>query len=180
MRRLFFRRTAFPGRPDGLGRPSYSCIAMRRRWAVCLLLAFLSGCGRRPPYAGRSVAELQAMLDDPSPTVQAQAAYGLSLHHAKARPALPALTRTLRSPDALVRQQSALALGEIGAEAEEAVPALIEALHDAEWSVRRQAALALGQIGPPARAAEKELVHCQRDHNSLVRKAAGQALAKIK
>ncbi len=151
---------------------------MHRRLAIGLLLALLCGCGRKPPYEGRSVAELEAMLSDPSPTVQAQAAYGLSRHRAEARPALPALTRALHSPNGLVRQQSALALGEIGAE--EAVPGLIEALRDSDWSVRRQAALALGQIGPPALAAEKELARCQRDRSSLVRKAAEKALAKIK
>ena len=119
------------------------------------MLALLLGCGSKPPYQGRSVAELEAMLNDPNPKVQVQAAYGLSLHGAEARPALPALTRRLHAPDALVRQQAALALGEMGAEAEEAVPGLIEALGDAEWSVRRQAAVALGKIGPPARAASR-------------------------
>jgi HEAT repeat protein len=148
--------------------------------AVWLLLVFLLGCGHKPPYEGRSVAELERMLKDRNPTVQAQAAYGLSRHGAEARAALPALTRALHSPHALVRQQAALALGEMGAEAEEAVPALIEALHDEEWSVRRQAATALGKIGAPAHAAAAELLRCQRDAHSLVRKAAAQALAKIK
>ncbi len=151
---------------------------MPPRRAIWLLLGLLLGCGHRPPYEGRSVAELEHMLDDPNPTVQAQAAYGLSRHGAESRPALPALTRALRSPDALVRQQTALALGEMGAE--EAVPALIEALRDSEWSVRRQAAVALGKIGPPAHDAEPELVRCQRDNNLTVRKAATEALTKIK
>jgi hypothetical protein len=146
-------------------------------WA--LALALLGGCGRgKPAYEGKSVAELERMLDDPSPTVQAQGAFGLARHGAEARPAAPALRRALKSPDALVRQQAAVALGQVGAE--EAVPALAEALRDPEWAVRRQAAVALGQVGPPARAAEAALRRCERDPNTVVRKAAREALGKIK
>jgi HEAT repeat protein len=150
-----------------------------RALGLALAVALLAGCGRgKPPYEGKSVAELERMLDDPSPTVQAQGAFGLGRHGAEARPAAPALVRALKSPDALVRQQAAVALGQVGAE--EAVPALAEALRDAEWSVRRQAAVALGQIGPPARSAEAGLRKCERDPNTVVRKAAREALGKIK
>lgn len=151
---------------------------MRRRAAIGLLLALLLGCGRKPPYEGRSIAELEAMLNDPNPTVQVQGAFGLSQHGAEARPALPALARALRSSNGLVRQQAARALGEIGAE--DAVPALMAALRDEEWSVRRQSAIALGKIGPAAQAAEPDLIRCQRDAHNLVRKAATQSLAQIK
>jgi hypothetical protein len=51
-----------------------------------LLAVLLLGCGRKP-YEGRSVAELEAMLNDPNPTVQAQGAFGLSRHGAEAAPA---------------------------------------------------------------------------------------------
>jgi hypothetical protein len=152
---------------------------MRRRPTVWLLLALVPlGCSRKPPYEGRSVVELERMLDDPDPTVQAQGAFGLSRHGAEARPALPALTRALTSPNALVRQQAALALGETGSA--EAVPELTAALRDAEWAVRRQAAVALGQIGPPAATAEPELRRCRNDRSTIVRKAAAEALSKIK
>jgi HEAT repeat protein len=151
---------------------------MRRVQTCGLLLAVLMlGCGRKP-YEGRSVAELEAMLNDPNPTVQAQGAFGLSRHGEAAAPALLALKRALSYQNALVRQQAARALGEIGAK--DAVPALIKVLRDEEWSVRRQAAVALGKIGPAAHSAEPELVRSQRDANSLVRKAATQALAQIK
>jgi HEAT repeat protein len=156
---------------------------MRRRLAKCLLLlGFVlgSGCGHKPPYEGRSVAELEKMLADPSPTVRVQGAHGLSLHGAEARPAVTALAKALQSPDGLLRMQAALALEKIGPSAREAVPDLIAALNDSEWSVRRQAVLALGQIGPDARAAIPELQRLQRgDPNGLVRKAVEQALPKI-
>ena len=43
--------------------------------AGILLLAFLPlGCGRKPLHEGRDVAELEGLLQDPNPTVQAQAA----------------------------------------------------------------------------------------------------------
>jgi HEAT repeat protein len=146
-------------------------------WALAVLL--LTGCGRgRPPYEGKSVAELERMLEGPDPAAQVQGAFGLGRLGAAARPAAPALMRALKSPDALVRQQAAGALGQVGAE--EAVPALAEALRDAEWSVRRQAAVALGQLGSPARAAEAALRKCERDPNALVRKAAREALGKTK
>ena len=149
----------------------------RRLTGPLLILALAAGCGHKPPYEGRSGAELRRMLADANPAVRVQGAQGLSLHGAEARPAVPELTQALQSPDALLRAQSALALGAIGPDARDAVPALTTALADPEWSVRRQAALALGRIGPDARAAAPALRRLQReDPNGLVRKAAEQAL----
>ena len=148
-------------------------------WLAAILLIAV-GCGHKPPYEGRSVAELQKMLDDPNPTVRVQGAQGLSLHGPEARPAVPALIKTLQSSDPLLRMQSALALGAVGPDAREAVPALTTALDDPEWSVRRQAAVALGQIGPDARPAAPTLHRMQQsDPNGLVRKAVEQALPKV-
>jgi HEAT repeat protein len=156
-------------------------MARARTWPwLAAVLVFVAGCGHKPPYEGRSVADLQKMLDDPNPTVRVQGAQGLSLHGPEARPAVPALIKTLQSPDALLRTQSALALGAVGPDAREAVPALTAALDDPEWSVRRQAALALGQIGPGARPAAPTLHRLQQsDPNGLVRKAVEQALPKV-
>jgi HEAT repeat protein len=156
---------------------------MRRRLAkgfLPLLLVLAFGCSHKPPYEGRSVAELEKMLADPNQAVRVQGAHGLSLHGAEARPAVPALMKALQSSDALLRMQAALALEKIGPDARDAVPDLIAALDDSEWSVRRQAALALGQIGPDARPALPALQRLQRgDPNGLVRKAVEQALPKI-
>ncbi len=156
---------------------------MRRRTAEgFLLLLFIlgPGCSHKPPYEGRSVAELEKMLADPSQAVRVQGAHGLSLHGAAALPAVPALAKALQSSDGLLRMQAALALEKIGPDARDAVPDLIAALNDPEWSVRRQAVLALGQIGRDARLAVPALRRLQHgDPNGLVRKAVEQALPKI-
>ncbi len=122
---------------------------MRPRAMVWLPLALLllMGCGRKPPYEGRSVAELERMLDDSNPTVQMQGAFGLSKHGAEARPAIPARSVRCNRPIRCCASRRRLALGQIGAADGEAVPALAAALRDPEWTVRRQAAVALGRSG---------------------------------
>ena len=122
-----------------------------RRWLLALGFALALGCSHKPPYEGRSVAELEKMLASPAPAVRIQGAYGLGLHGPEAKPAVSALVHALCSPDALLRTQAALALGKIGPDARDAVPQLIVALNDSEWSVRRQSVVALGQIGADAR-----------------------------
>ena len=152
----------------------------RRRAGLWLAAVLALGCAHKPPYEGRSVAELERMLDDSNPTVRVQGAQGLSEHGAEARPAVPALAKALQSSDALLRQHAALALGAIGPDARDAVPALTTSLDDPEWSIRRQAVLALGQIGSAARSAVDALHRLRAgDPNSLVRRAVEQALPKI-
>jgi HEAT repeat protein len=146
----------------------------------CLLLVSLTvGCGHKPPYEGKSVAQLERMLKDGDADAQSQAAYGLSLHGPDAAEAVPALADALASPHTLVRQNSALALGRIGPTARAAVPPLTDVLRDPEWTVRRQAALALGEIGADAVAAVPTLQRLTKDPDRLVRKAAQEALAKV-
>jgi HEAT repeat protein len=140
---------------------------------------FFSACRAKAPYEGKGVAELEQMLRDPKPTVQAQGAYGLSRLGPEARSAVPSLVAALKK-DSLVRQNAALALGQIGPDARAAVPALGDALGDSEWAVRRQAAIALGHIGPDARPAIPALQKVSRDPDPLVRKAAQQALKQIR
>lgn len=147
-------------------------------YRIALAALLLMGCNRKPPYQGRSVADLERMLADSKSSVQAQGAFGLGLLGEKAKPAVPALVRALGSPDTLVRQQAASSLGQIGDV--EAVPALVSALGDKEWTIRRQAAVALGAIGPPARGAETALRKCERDAHAPVRKAAAEALARVR
>ena len=153
---------------------------MRRstRLVMLLLLVFLSACRAKPPYEGKSAAELEQMLRGPNPAAQAQGAFGLSRLGPEARAAVPALIAALKK-DRLVRKNAALALGQIGPGARDAVPALSEALGDSEWAVRRQAALALGQIGPEARKAIPALQKVSRDPDPLVRQSAQKALKQI-
>jgi HEAT repeat protein len=173
----YYRKRRLPGRQLEKG------ILMTGKASILLaLLLVLSGCSSRKaaPYEGKSVAQLERMLHDPSTDVQIQGAVGLSLHGAEAKPAVPSLIPLLHSEQALVRQNAAAALTSIGPDADEAVPALTEALADPEWSVRRQAAMALGEIGAPARSAAPALKRLQSDPNTLVRKAAAAALMRVR
>jgi HEAT repeat protein len=146
-----------------------------RTW--CLLAAILAtSCGTKPPYEGKSVAQLEAMLRSPDPTTQVQGAYGLSRLGPGASPAVPALVEVLHGGNSLVRQNAALALGKIGPDARAAVPELVRMLRDPDWLLRRQAAIALGEIGPDD-AAAAELKRLKRDLPA-VRHAAEDALAK--
>jgi HEAT repeat protein len=148
---------------------------IRPAWA--LVLAGTVSCGTRSPYEGKSVAELEQMLEDASPAVQAQGALGLSRLGSEAKDAVPALLNTLTRPNALVREHAALALGRIGSP--EALPGLIRALRDPEWTVRRHAALALGRIGAATPAVRQALEELQGDQEPLVRQAAEEALRQF-
>jgi HEAT repeat protein len=156
-------------------------IDMRLHGWLLTATALAVGCGTPAlPHEGKSVAQLERMLQDADPAVQAQGALGLSEHGPAAKGATPALAELLRSPHSVVRQNAALALGKIGPEARAAVPALTQALDDADWPVRRHAATALGEIGPDARDALSALDKHARDPDPLVRKAVQAARAKIR
>jgi HEAT repeat protein len=93
------------------------------------LLLVVAACRSRPPYEGKSVAELERMLGDPDPAVQVQGAFGLGQRGKEAAAAAPSLIAALRSDNALLRQHAARALGGVGVP--EAVPALTAALRRA-------------------------------------------------
>jgi HEAT repeat protein len=149
-----------------------------RRTLPLSFICLLAACSGKP-YEGKSVAQLQQMLQDSSPAVQAQGAFGLSRMGAEARDAVPALIACLQN-ETIVRQNAALALGAIGPDAKEAVPALTKLLQDPEWTVRRHAALALGEIGSTTQESVAALGKLKQDKNSLVRKAAEEALRRIR
>jgi len=156
---------------------------MGRPVHIVFLLAMalsISSCRHKPPYEGKSVAQLERMLHDPDPIVQVQGAHGLGLYGAEARVAVPALKDALKSEHLQVRQKVAQTLGLIGPDARDAVPDLTNALADREWTVRRNAATALGQIGADAHAAVPSLEKLAKDPDHLVRKAAQEALTKIR
>jgi HEAT repeat protein len=145
---------------------------------LVLAAGLATSCGTKPPYEGKSLAQLENMLKSPDPNTEVQGAYGLSLLGAEASPAVPTLSERLHSPHTLVRQNAAFALGKIGPPAQAAVPDLVRTLHDPEWTIRRQAALALGEIGPAARSAVADLKKLRGDL-PVVRQAAADSLAKI-
>jgi HEAT repeat protein len=150
---------------------------MRKLASALLIVVTMCGCTSKPPYEGKSVAQLEAMLRDPAR--QVQGAFGLSRLGEQALPALPALVEALKKGPVLVREYAALALGKIGPAGKEAVPGLTDALGDPEWTVRRQGALALGHIGPEGRSAQGRLEKLAEDENHLVREAARTALKAI-
>ena len=119
-----------------------------RLLAALALAAALGGCRSKLPYEDKSEADLERMLRDPDPKVQAQAAYGISLNADAARRLVPELTAALNSKDTLVREGAARALAKAGPQAGTAVPALTTALADPAWTVQRQAALALRRGRP--------------------------------
>jgi HEAT repeat protein len=151
---------------------------------VALLSAFLlsPAChGKRPPYQDKSVVELERMLGDPDPVVQAQGAFGLSQAGEKALSTVPALSEALKSKESQVRQNAALALGRIGPQARGALAPLTEVLQDEDWPVRRQAAIALGHLREEAKPALPALEKLAGgDTNSQVRKVAREAIAEIR
>ena len=158
--------------------------AARRRFLAALLALFLGpgpGCGRRsPPYEGKDLKALQAMVDGSDPSARVQGAFGLGRLGQDARPAVPSLLKALKAEDPLVRQAAARALGQVRPDATEAVPALMACLQDPEWSVRRQAAQSLGEFGREASTASAALDGLLRDKDPLVRQAARQALGRVR
>src|SRR5437763_17201170 len=76
-----------------------------QRIMLVALLAGLAGCGgkKQLPHEGKSVAELERMLDADDSAVQANGELGLSQTGTEASSALPRLTELLASSDALVR-----------------------------------------------------------------------------
>jgi HEAT repeat protein len=149
---------------------------------MLLVLALLPclGCGdKTPPYKGKEVSELIAMLQDQDPTKQAQGALGLADKGPAGKAGVPSLQKVLKSPNVLVREQGARALGKIGEASREAVPDLIRCLEDPEWTVRRNAAWALGEIGAEARPAIPALKKLQNDPVQLVQEAVRQSLTRL-
>lgn len=143
-----------------------------------LIAVVLAGCRSKAPFEGKSVVQLEWMLRDTNPTVQAQGAMGLAELGPAARSAVPSLIGTLESSDTLVRRESARALGKIGPDARDAVPSLVKVCSDPEWTVRREVAMALGAIGEKQDAVPA-LEKMQADRDNLVSKAAKESLRQL-
>src|SRR5262245_25812829 len=115
------KQTSEPGRTFGYStspvapptRPNRGFVTMFTltpawRWCSAFVgatLLALGACdshtGPRLRDEGKSVDELQKMLADADPEVQARGAFGLSRHGADARPAAPALIEALKRPTPL-------------------------------------------------------------------------------
>ncbi len=105
------------------------------------------------------VAILAGLLEARDGSIQFAAALELERLGPKARPAVPALVKALKSPIQGVRFQSSQALGKIGnLDARTIMPALIAALDDEDRHVRTHAAQALAAYGAEAKAAVPKMV----------------------
>jgi HEAT repeat protein len=129
----------------------------------------------------RKVMELLKDLKDLDPKTRISAVEDLG-HLAEvklddAKPAIPALLKSLKDRDAGVRRAVIAAMKKIEPEPKDYVPALTELLKkERDATVRLAAVRALGQIGPPAKSAVPTLKDLQRE----IQKAAKKAKPKDK
>ena len=149
--------------------------------AIKRLVAELGGanaCTRRvaSKLLGRSaipVAQLGALLADPSPEVRESAA--LAAGHREHHDLVPALTKALDDRAPAVGAMAAWALGET--EDRTAVPALVKALRGGEPRVRLAALWALGQM-EDVRTLPEMLVTL-RDNDPVTRAMSADALGRL-
>ena len=135
--------------------------------------------GTEPVVDDKRVEELIRQLGSGDPNDRISACMALESIGPAARPAIPALRRTLRDKDVTVRILTASTLGGFGPAAATAVPDLIAALQDENEYVRVFVATALGNIGSHAHTASEALRNVLTDPNALVRSQAEWALQQI-
>lgn len=147
-----------------------------RRSAVSCLLATLALLVATPVagQGGRTLADWQRDLRDPSPAIRAGAAQALAAFDQRA---VPALTGALGDSEYKVRVSAAEALVKIGPG--RVVPSMIEALKSTDVATRANAAVVLGAFGPPAKPAVPALARALKDANPRVRELADEALDRI-
>jgi HEAT repeat protein len=131
--------------------------------------------------ASSAVPALTKLLDDPDPSVRAQAVQALSrMGQPGIKAALPDLIEALRGSNPSARFQAVAALRQVGgAEAAEAVTALIGMLDDPDRNVRLQAIQLLGQMNTASREVIPALVNVLRDPDRNVHSQAARALAGL-
>jgi HEAT repeat protein len=107
----------------------------------------------------------------------------IKLYGSGARPAVPAVIRTMGDPDMALRVNAIIALGFIGMNNEHVntgVTALTRALGDNQGIVRYQAAMALGRLGVDAKSAIPALLNTVSDKASWeIRQAGAFALGTV-
>lgn len=93
-----------------------------------------------------------------------------------ARPAVPALSRTLDDAHETVRMHAVGALGEIGIPASQVIPALMKALHDPAQTVRHRALSKFAFSIPPTEAVVPHLKQLLEDKDRSIATLARSAL----
>ena len=138
----------------------------------------LAGLGRLGSAALAAKPKIVQLMNDPSKSAVAQAAYAYWRITGDDQQALVALNLAINDINS---QMPAIEhLGQMGEAAGPAVPALIHLLDDEEDSTREAVVLALGRIGPAASAATSKLSRMSgNDSDELIREKAKLALAAI-
>lgn len=133
--------------------------------------------------AGKSLDQWIDDLKSKDPYVRERAIAMLKLYGIAARPAIPAIIKTIGDSDVALRVNAIIALGMIGMNQEHVpggVTALTRALSDTQGIVRYQAAMALGRLGSEAKSAIPALLNTLRDTTSWeIRHAGAFALGSV-
>lgn len=128
-------------------------------------------------YGGKTLAELDALLQDPDPKQRVAALVAL---REAGTAAVPVLLWALDDEDASVRSAAIRTLGPLGPASEAAIPALTQLLlNDPMPAVRTQIIHTLGQMGPYALDAVPALRRLQRAADITTRVNAAQAIDRI-
>jgi HEAT repeat protein len=119
-------------------------------------------------------------LQDPIPRVRRNSAWALGQCEEKAKPAQPALIKTLDDPDPEVRAYAAWALSWLGSDvAAKSIPPLKKALTDSAAVVRINAALSLTRLGYGHQELVPVFIDVLKVPNEDTRKDAIEALVEI-
>ncbi len=137
----------------------------------------LEGLAFLGPQAKAALPKVEALMDDPTKSVQHTAArthWKITGDVDRAVSCLIELIPTMEhGTDAMD------IIGEMGPEAKAAVPALIKALLSPEAPTREAAIYALANIGPAADTSIKPLQKLEKDQDILIRATAKMAIEKI-
>jgi HEAT repeat protein len=113
-------------------------------------VAAIDGLADHGPAAKAAVADLVALLADPSARIRAHAAYALGMIGLEAKAAAPELVKATADADQHVRREAIQALELTKPGIDVAGPALLKALEDKEPAVQVAALDALADIGTEA------------------------------
>ena len=126
------------------------------------------------------VENLVGKLENPEAGEQFQAVSDLADLGPLAKPAVPALVKTLKSGDDLaLKHEILIALGRIGSPAAEAVPAIAGFLNNSSPVLQYEAVHALRKIGPDAKSALPQLAGLLKSDKPVVQVSAAWAVVAI-
>jgi HEAT repeat protein len=132
--------------------------------------------GNIQPPEQEIVSALINALGHEDGEVRRYAAFAISLYGARARSAIPRLTRSLK--DEHIASLAARALGEMGSAARDAIPDMTALLASSNRGARAEAVLALSKLPPLPDETVSAMTRLLKDDEELVRNAAQRALSE--